>query len=221
MHQLLGVVGDGRAPGRRAPRHRRCHCPTPPVAADDQALQAGLVVQHLEDRHRGHRGAVRVGDDALRRVLQRFRVHLADDEGDLGVLAPRRRVVDDDRTGRGEARGLCPGQRRTGREQRDVDALQILIGRRGDVLDHDLLAAERQLLPAERAEAKNRTLSAGKFRSSSRVRMTMPTCPVAPTTAMVVIRITVPFLRVRRPLPRRRGRKLRGWRARRRPDRCP
>lgn len=64
-------------------------------------------------------------------------------------------------------------------------------------------------LPADRAEAKNRTLSAGKLRSSRRVRMTMPTCPVAPTTAMVVM-ITVPFLRARRLLRRRRARMHRG-----------
>ena len=37
-------------------------------------------------------------------------------------------------------------------------------------------------LPCERAEAKNRTLVAGKSRSSNSVRITWPTCPVAPTT---------------------------------------
>ncbi len=37
-------------------------------------------------------------------------------------------------------------------------------------------------LPAERAEAKNRTSSAGKLRSSSMLRITAPTWPVAPTT---------------------------------------
>src|SRR5699024_1215195 len=43
------------------------------------------------------------------------------------------------------------------------------------------------VVPAERADAKNRTLSAGKSRSSSRARITRPTWPVAPTTATVVI----------------------------------
>ena len=38
------------------------------------------------------------------------------------------------------------------------------------------------VVPADRSEAKNRTSSAGKFRSSSNRRMTAPTWPVAPTT---------------------------------------
>ncbi len=42
-------------------------------------------------------------------------------------------------------------------------------------------------LPCERADAKNRTLVVGKSRSSSRFRMTWPTCPVAPTTPMLTI----------------------------------
>ena len=39
-----------------------------------------------------------------------------------------------------------------------------------------------RVVPAERAEAKNRIVSTGKLRSSSRRRITPPTCPVAPTT---------------------------------------
>ena len=42
-------------------------------------------------------------------------------------------------------------------------------------------------LPCDRAEAKNRTAVAGKSRSSSSVRITWPTCPVAPTTPMLTI----------------------------------
>ena len=37
-------------------------------------------------------------------------------------------------------------------------------------------------VPAERAEAKNRSSEMGKLRSARRVRITLPTCPVAPTT---------------------------------------
>ena len=40
-------------------------------------------------------------------------------------------------------------------------------------------------VPAERAEAKNRTSSAGNPRSSRIWRIATPTCPVAPTTPMV------------------------------------
>ena len=42
-------------------------------------------------------------------------------------------------------------------------------------------------VPAERGEAKKRTLSAGKLRSVRMSRITRPTWPVAPTTARVVI----------------------------------
>ena len=40
------------------------------------------------------------------------------------------------------------------------------------------------MVPAEREEAKKRMLFTGKSRSSSRRRITLPTWPVAPTTAM-------------------------------------
>ena len=40
-----------------------------------------------------------------------------------------------------------------------------------------------RVVPAERADAKNRISATGKSRSSSRRRMTPPTWPVAPTTA--------------------------------------
>ena len=40
-----------------------------------------------------------------------------------------------------------------------------------------------KVVPEERDEEKNRMVSTGKSRSARRVRMTRPTCPVAPTTA--------------------------------------
>src|SRR5690606_25186964 len=43
--------------------------------------------------------------------------------------------------------------------------------------------ANGSVLPAERAEAKNRTAATGSSRSSRRRRITAPTWPVAPTTA--------------------------------------
>ena len=86
-------------------------------------------------------------------------------------------------------------------------------------------------LPAEREEAKNRTLSAGKFRSTRMSRITRPTWPVAPTTAMVVIRgstssiclsccFSVPSQRTRWLPSRRPAGSGRGWRARPCPRRC-
>ena len=108
------------------------------VGADDEALEARGLVQGLQHGHRGHRGAVRVRDDALGRVDGRVRVDLADDEGHLGVHPPGARVVDDDGAGLGEARGVRARSGRTGREQGDVDAGRV--GGR-DVLDDDRLAA--------------------------------------------------------------------------------
>ena len=86
-------------------------------------------------------------------------VDLADHQRHVGVLAPGRRVVDHDDPGRGEPRRLHPRHRRARGEQGDVEAGRV--GGRG-VLDLDLLAAERQLRPAERAEAKNRTAGRGE-----------------------------------------------------------
>ena len=53
-----------------------------------------------------------------------------------------------------------------------------------------------RVVPAERGDAKKRTLSAGKLRSSRIDRITRPTWPVAPTTAMVVISMKSPGRRV-------------------------
>ena len=63
----------------------------------------------------------------------------------------------------------------------------LVVGR-----DHDeFLAVEcnvplkkRQRTPADRAEAMNRMSSKGKARSTSTPRITVPTWPVAPTTAI-------------------------------------
>ena len=54
--------------------------------------------------------------------------------------------------------------------------------------------------PADRAEAKNRICSTGKFRSARILRITPPTCPVAPTTPMrkPCSLATSRFLRTRR-----------------------
>ena len=66
----------------------------------------------------------------------------------------------------------------------DVQACGI--GCRG-VLDLDLLAAERQLLALRPRGGEEPHTVAGKSRSSSSVRITWPTCPVAPTTPMLTI----------------------------------
>jgi hypothetical protein len=132
------LLGQRLHPGETGPGDRL-------VAGDVQAGQAGLRVQRAEDRHGGHGRAVRVGDDAPGHVVDVARVDLRDDERDLGVLPPGAGVVDHGRPGLGEAGGVLTGGAATGGEQGDVDALQVLGGGRGDVLDDDLRAAELDL----------------------------------------------------------------------------
>ena len=74
------------------------------VGRRDHPDETGLVVQRLEDGHRRHRGAVGVGDDALRRVVGQRTVDLGDDERHLGIHAERGGVVDHDHPGGGELR---------------------------------------------------------------------------------------------------------------------
>ena len=150
------------------------------IGAGDQADETGLVVQRLQHRHRRHRGAVRVGDDALASVGDLARVDLADDQRHVGIHPPRRRVVDHDGAGGGEPRRQLTRRRRARREQGDVETGGIG-GRR--VLDGDLRCpSTAKVVPAERAEAKKRISTTGKLRSARIWRMTAPTWPVAPTT---------------------------------------
>ena len=109
------------------------------VGRDDEALEAGGVGQRLEHGHRGHRRAVRVGDDALRSACDGVRVHLGDDERHVGVHAPRGGVVDDDDARLREPGREPPGRRATGGEDRDVEPGGV--GGVG-ILDEDV-AAER------------------------------------------------------------------------------
>ncbi len=111
------------------------------VGRDHEPTQARLVVQNLEHRHRGHRGAVGVGDDPLGDGVERARVHLGDDERNVGIHAPRRGVVHDDGASRGEARGEFLGGRPARGEQREVDPRKV---RGGGVLDDDLLVPPRE-----------------------------------------------------------------------------
>ncbi|MDF2581099.1 MAG: hypothetical protein K0S49_2678, partial [Microbacterium sp.] len=109
------------------------------IGRDDETLEAGLGVEHLQHGHRGHRGAVGVRDDALGRVDRGVGVDLADDEGNLGIHAPSAGVVDDDGARLGEPRGVRARTGRTGGEEGDVDAGGV---GGGDVLDDDGVTGE-------------------------------------------------------------------------------
>src|SRR4051794_35848337 len=86
------------------------------------ALQPERRVKRLGRQHHDHRRAVRVGDDALARVGDRVRVDLADDERDLGIHAPRARVVDHERAVGGKPRRPLARRPAAGAEQREVEA---------------------------------------------------------------------------------------------------
>src|SRR5699024_8551587 len=113
------------------------------VGGDDEPGQPRLVVERLEHGHRGHRRAVGVRNDPLRRVVQRPRVHFGDDEGNLVVPAPCGGVVDDRHPSLGEPGCLRPRGCPAGGEQGDVEVGDV--GGRG-VLHRDLLTAEGKLL---------------------------------------------------------------------------
>ena len=114
------------------------------IGRDNQSHQLCFVVQRFEHRHRRHGGAVRVGDDALGQLHAAhiaIEIDLADHQGNIGVLAPGRRIIDHRGTGRGETRGLNPRHGRPGGEQRDVQTAGV--GGLG-VFDFDLLPAIRE-----------------------------------------------------------------------------
>ena len=100
------------------------------VGVDDDALDADAVAQGREQRHQLHRRAVGVGHDAFVSLGVRV-VDARDDERDAGLHAPLRRVVDDDGAARCRLRREDLRGAASGREERDVDALEGL--RRGDL----------------------------------------------------------------------------------------
>src|SRR3954451_21722758 len=99
------------------------------VGRDHEALDPGRVVQRLERDDHLHGRAVGVRDDPAVAV-ERFRVDLGDDERHVVGHAPLRGVVDDDGPGLDEARRPLARRRAAGREDREVEALDRLVGER-------------------------------------------------------------------------------------------
>ena len=99
-------------------------------------------MQRLENGHGDHRRAVGVGHDALRDVVEGVGVDLRHHKRNVGVHAPRRRVVDHDGAGFGHARSQSLGSRAARGEQGDV---QSAVGGGLGVLDLDVLAVPREV----------------------------------------------------------------------------
>ena len=113
------------------------------------------------------------------------RVDFRNHERDGIVHAEGAGIIDDHAAGfRGDRREFL-GDAAAGAEQRDVDALECIFGQ---FLDRDLLPLNFSFLPTERAEASNVSLPNGKLRFSSVLIISMPTAPVAPTTATCGLR---------------------------------
>ena len=111
------------------------------IRVDDDATKNGFAMQRGEHSHERHRRAVRVGDDALRDVVELVVVHIGDNERNVGIHAPRGRVVDHDRAGRSNAGTQVFGGVLACGEQSDIEP--VVVGRLG-FLDDDLAVTPRQ-----------------------------------------------------------------------------
>lgn len=173
VNQLLDTVDHGARLGREFLDARQAGAGDRLIARHDQPGQAGLLVQRLEDRHRGHGGAVRVGDDALRSVVGvAGEVDLADDQGTSGSL----RQADELSMTTAPAaanRGACTRDMVAPAENK---AMSSPDGSAVSLFSTSISWPRYvSFLPSDRAEAKNRTEVAGNSRCSSRARITWPT----------------------------------------------
>ncbi len=108
------------------------------VRADDDAADAGRVVQRLQchDQLRGR--AVRAGDDSL--MLEGVRrIHFGNDQRNLGIHPPIAALIDDDAAALDGPGGKVAGHFVGRAADRQIDAAKGL-GRQ--LFDHVLLAAK-------------------------------------------------------------------------------
>ncbi len=160
--------------------------PTTPAPETDWYVETtirSMADRVLERRERGdehHGRAVRTGRDALGQLAQVLRVHLGDDERDVGVHPERGRVVDD------------LGARRGG-DRRPLERDRVV-----DVDDHEVEAVEASGARGPRRSPRPRRTGAcgprtattrrpgagrrGNARSSRMRSISWPTRPVAPMT---------------------------------------
>ena len=112
------------------------------IGGDRQAIDTACGVgKWLNCGHDGHGRAIRVRDDSLGALRNVLTVYLGDNQRDLGILAPRGGVVDDDRAGCRKLGCVFARGRSSRREDRDIDPREVSSC---DVLDDDLCALPRQ-----------------------------------------------------------------------------
>ena len=121
------------------------------VGAGDEAHEPGLVVQRLEHRHRRHRRAVGVGDDALRRVGDGPRVDLATTSGTSGSMRHADELSITVAPAAANRGASSRDDVRAGGEQGDVEAGGSAMAASSTVISP---SPHGSVVPAERAEAK-------------------------------------------------------------------
>jgi hypothetical protein len=115
------------------------------IGRDDDALDAGAVMQRLQRHHHLRGRAVGVRDDHLVAIfLDRVGVHLGHDQRDRRVIAVKRAVIDHHAALRGGDGGIFFRRVRADGEQRDVIAGEVepldILGLQGLVAIADLSA---------------------------------------------------------------------------------
>ncbi|MCY1298559.1 hypothetical protein D9M70_480500 [compost metagenome] len=87
-----------------------------------------MVVQRLQRHDELGRRAIRVGDDVLLgEERDRVRVHFRHDQRHFGVVAPGRRVVDDDAALLADLRRILERNSAAGRHQADIGIGKIVV----------------------------------------------------------------------------------------------
>ena len=125
------------------------------VGADDQPGEAGLGVQRPSDRHRGHRRAVRVGDDALAGVGDRAAgLTSLTTSGTSGSIRQAEELSMTISAGSGEP--LAPVRARSSHPPRTTRCRVRWGRRRRRPRRRSRRRPTAASMPAERAEAKNR-----------------------------------------------------------------
>ena len=113
------------------------------------------------------------------RAVERLRVDLGDDQRHTLAHPPARRVVDDDRSRLGKARRPLARGLAAGREDRKVEAGDRIVV---ESL-HESSKRAVELSPDRALRGERHDLARRKAALAQQPRISVPTCPVAPTTA--------------------------------------
>ncbi len=98
------------------------------VSRNDNALDRGCIVKRLQCHHKLRRRAIRVCYDvALAESLNRVRVHLRNNQWHIGIIAPCRRIIDNDTTLRRDLWRPFLGNIATSGHEADVGIGEVIL----------------------------------------------------------------------------------------------